>query len=102
MRIAVILLFIFSWGLPAFSAVPAQKDSKDAIQTHISNPIPFNAPSEHPHTNFLIAKVFFVVSSFLPEQLLDLPSQEITNSPAIFKNSYQHNVFYVTPTSKAP
>ncbi len=102
MRVAVIILFILSWAIPGFTATPPVKDTADAIQTHIANPIPFNAPTDHPHTFIAIAKIFFVEPSFLIEQLLDLPGQETVKNPAILKNSYQHNVFYVLLTAKAP
>ena len=102
MRIAVIILFILSWALPGFAAHPPVKATADALQTQISNPIPFNAPSEHPESLSTIAKVFFVNLSFSIEQLLDLPAQEIVSNPAIIKNSYQHNTFYVILTAKAP
>lgn len=102
MRIAVIILFVLSWALPGFASTPPVKQTADAIQTQISNPIPFNAPSEHPESLASVAKVFFENPSFLIERLLDLPGQEIVNNPAISQNFYQYNVFYVQITAKAP
>lgn len=102
MRVAVIILFILSWAMPGFAAHPPVKQAADTLQVQLSDPIPFNAPSEHPGSVVAVAKVFFQNTCFLIEQLLDLPGQETIRNPAIFKNSYQHNVFYVQVTAKAP
>ncbi|HZY81856.1 MAG TPA: hypothetical protein VFE50_20170 [Cyclobacteriaceae bacterium] len=96
----VILVFIFSSVVPAHSAAP-ESENRDAVQTSIATPIPFNTPSEQPFSS-VVGKVLFVNTTFLVEKLLDLPAQEIDNNPAILKNSYQHNVFYVQVTAKAP
>ena len=102
MRIVVLLIFVFAWAMPGFSAVAPVTQKTDAVQTQIDSQIPFNAPSEHPYST-VIAKVHFVFPSFLPEQLLDLPGQAITTGKSsILTNSYRHNVFYVEITTNAP
>lgn len=101
MRVVLLLVFVFTLVMPGFSTPASEMQKSDALQTQLASQIPFSVPTEQPYST-VIAKVQFIVPTFVFEQIVDLPSQEVVNNPAILKNSYQHNVFYVLLTAKAP